>query len=145
MNVIKICIITGYVAPKSYKSGKFCNMWKCKKCGEEIEDQFDSCWNCEQPVESAPHIPPVKKQQHAFRSHGRSYASAPHIPPVKKQQPITLQNMEVTVADIKMPFWSMVIFLVKLSIAAIPATIIIAIISSVLIDLFTRLMGNSLY
>ena len=21
-------------------------MWACKKCGEEIEDQFDSCWKC---------------------------------------------------------------------------------------------------
>ena len=21
-------------------------MWKCKKCGELVEDQFDSCWKC---------------------------------------------------------------------------------------------------
>ena len=21
-------------------------MWTCKKCGESIEDQFDSCWHC---------------------------------------------------------------------------------------------------
>lgn len=21
-------------------------MWKCEKCGVELEDQFDSCWNC---------------------------------------------------------------------------------------------------
>ena|ERR1041385_200380 len=21
-------------------------MWDCPKCGEKIEDQFDSCWNC---------------------------------------------------------------------------------------------------
>jgi hypothetical protein len=21
-------------------------MWTCKKCGEQIEDQFDSCWKC---------------------------------------------------------------------------------------------------
>ena len=21
-------------------------MWKCKQCGEENEDTFDSCWNC---------------------------------------------------------------------------------------------------
>lgn len=32
---------------------------------------------------------------------------------------------EVVVVDIKMPFWSIVVFLVKLSIAAIPAAIII--------------------
>lgn len=101
-------------------------MWKCKKCGEEIEDQFDSCWKCEQPVEARP------------------LAS-----PVKKQQPTVSQNMEVTVTDIKMPFWSMVIFLVKLSIAAIPAAIIIAIIylgaTALLGGLFAGLMGNSSY
>jgi hypothetical protein len=22
------------------------SMWKCAQCGEEIEDQFDSCWKC---------------------------------------------------------------------------------------------------
>lgn len=21
-------------------------MWTCTKCGEEVEEQFDSCWNC---------------------------------------------------------------------------------------------------
>ena len=21
-------------------------MWTCKKCGEQIDDQFDSCWKC---------------------------------------------------------------------------------------------------
>ncbi|WP_053956386.1 YbjQ family protein [Inediibacterium massiliense] len=21
-------------------------MWKCKRCGEDLEDVFDSCWNC---------------------------------------------------------------------------------------------------
>jgi hypothetical protein len=21
-------------------------MWKCKKCKEQVEDQFDACWNC---------------------------------------------------------------------------------------------------
>lgn len=21
-------------------------MWTCQKCGEQIEDQFDSCWKC---------------------------------------------------------------------------------------------------
>jgi len=21
-------------------------MWKCERCGEEIEDQFKTCWKC---------------------------------------------------------------------------------------------------
>jgi hypothetical protein len=24
-------------------------MWKCKKCGEGLEDSFDSCWRCNTP------------------------------------------------------------------------------------------------
>lgn len=24
-------------------------MWKCKKCGEVLEDTFDSCWQCNTP------------------------------------------------------------------------------------------------
>ncbi len=32
----------------------------------------------------------------------------------------------VSIADIRMPFWSMVVFLVKLSIASIPAFVILS-------------------
>lgn len=30
--------------------------WKCAKCGEEVEEQFDQCWNCgaEKPEANAP-------------------------------------------------------------------------------------------
>ena len=24
-------------------------MWICKKCGESVDDQFDSCWKCSTP------------------------------------------------------------------------------------------------
>jgi hypothetical protein len=24
-------------------------MWKCKKCGEKVEETFDSCWKCSTP------------------------------------------------------------------------------------------------
>lgn len=44
----------------------------------------------------------------------------------------------VTVVDIEMPFWSMVIFLVKLAIAAIPAMIILWVLGV----FFTRLLGG---
>jgi hypothetical protein len=34
------------------------NMWKCKKCGEELEDSFDQCWQCGTPDdETSPHLP----------------------------------------------------------------------------------------
>ena len=35
------------------------------------------------------------------------------------------QHSEVTVVDIKMPFWSMIVFMVKWAIAAIPAILIL--------------------
>lgn len=42
-----------------------------------------------------------------------------------------VESQPVTVVDIQMPFWSMVTFMVKWSIAAIPALMILAIIISV--------------
>ncbi len=27
-------------------------MWNCPHCGEQIEDQFDSCWKCTKPTEN---------------------------------------------------------------------------------------------
>jgi len=37
-------------------------MWTCPKCGEAIEDQFDSCWKCsDRPQESAALAPPRLK------------------------------------------------------------------------------------
>jgi hypothetical protein len=29
-------------------------MWNCTKCGEPIEDQFDTCWKCGTPKADAP-------------------------------------------------------------------------------------------
>jgi len=29
-------------------------MWKCPKCGECLEDQFDSCWKCAKQTDPAP-------------------------------------------------------------------------------------------
>ncbi|KLV08670.1 hypothetical protein C9I92_01270 [Photobacterium ganghwense] len=45
-------------------------------------------------------------------------------------------KQEVTVVDVKMPFTSMVIFLVKLAIASIPAVIILSIIFALLMAVF---------
>jgi hypothetical protein len=27
----------------------FASPWKCPRCGEELEGQFDVCWNCQTP------------------------------------------------------------------------------------------------
>jgi len=43
-----------------------------------------------------------------------------------------VDRTEVVVTNVKMPFWSMVRFMVKWSIASIPAVIILAIIAGVI-------------
>jgi len=32
-------------------------MWICKQCGEQIDDQFDSCWKCSTAKDSSPATP----------------------------------------------------------------------------------------
>ncbi|OUR81496.1 hypothetical protein A9Q82_10165 [Cycloclasticus sp. 46_120_T64] len=46
------------------------------------------------------------------------------------------RHNQVSIVDIKMPFLSMVIFLVKLSIAAIPAFIIMSVVFTTLFAVF---------
>ena len=48
------------------------------------------------------------------------------------------EKQEVVVTDISMPFWSMVIFMVKFVIASIPAMIIV----SILMTIFMAVMGS---
>jgi hypothetical protein len=50
-------------------------------------------------------------------------------------------STEVTIVDVRMPFWSMVVFLVKLAIAGIPAAIILFIFWGVLVAVFGSLLG----
>ncbi len=54
----------------------------------------------------------------------------------------TRPNNEVTVVDIKMPFLSMVIFMVKAAIAAIPAVIILSLVASVVMTLLAGFLGG---
>lgn len=50
------------------------------------------------------------------------------------------ESQSVVVEDIKMPFMSMVAFMVKWAIAAIPAMIILVLIGSLLIALFNDII-----
>lgn len=49
---------------------------------------------------------------------------------------------EVIVKNIKMPFWSMVVFMVKWAIASIPAIIIVSVIIAVCLTVFTGILGG---
>lgn len=47
-----------------------------------------------------------------------------------------MEKQEVVVVDIKMPFWSMVGFMVKWAIASIPAIVILVVLFSMSVALF---------
>src|SRR5215831_68270 len=36
-------------------------MWTCPKCGERIEDQFDSCWRCAGQTPGLPAARPMNR------------------------------------------------------------------------------------
>jgi len=54
----------------------------------------------------------------------------------------TNDTNQVNIIDIKMPFWSMVVFMVKASIAAIPAFIILSMIGTVIMTVLSGLFGG---
>jgi hypothetical protein len=47
---------------------------------------------------------------------------------------------QVVVTDINMPFWSLVVLMVKLAVAAIPAMIILGVVAGVVSSVFYRLL-----
>jgi hypothetical protein len=49
------------------------------------------------------------------------------------------ERREIVVVDIKMPFWSMVVFMVKWAIAAIPAFIILLIVGLIVTAILAAL------
>jgi hypothetical protein len=51
-------------------------------------------------------------------------------------------STEVTVVDIQMPFGSMVVFILKWTLAAIPAMIILGIIAAIFITIFGGILGG---
>jgi len=53
----------------------------------------------------------------------------------------TGQNRNIVVTDIKMPFGSMVVFLVKLALASIPALLIIYVVMAVFVLILMLLFG----
>ena len=53
------------------------------------------------------------------------------------------QAREIVVTDIKIPFWSMVVLMVKWALAAIPAVIILIVIGGVMAAALSALFGGA--
>ncbi len=52
---------------------------------------------------------------------------------------------EVVVTDVKIPFWSMVVLMVKWAVAAIPALIILLVIGSVVSMVMAAIFGDGMH
>jgi len=55
---------------------------------------------------------------------------------------VTPSAQPIVVTDIHMPFWSMVVFLVKLAIAAIPAILILSVLGALLTAALMAVTGS---
>ena len=42
-------IVAGWTAHRAQAPAADQTPWRCPKCGEEVEGDFDVCWNCEEP------------------------------------------------------------------------------------------------
>jgi hypothetical protein len=58
-----------------------------------------------------------------------------------QRQHLSPRPQKVSIVDIKMPFWSMVVFMVKATLASIPALIILTIISLILVALSAGILA----
>lgn len=55
---------------------------------------------------------------------------------------VTPRAQPVVITDFEMPFWSLVIFLVKLAVAAIPAIVILAVMGAILTAVLGGIFGG---
>ena len=93
-------------------------MWKCKHCPEQLEDDFDNCWNCGYSRDGIAPDADAKKELKANKKEASYQAKSSMSPPPSNRQ-------EVVVVDVSVPFLSMVVFMVKWAVASIPALLIL--------------------
>lgn len=100
---------------------------KCPKCGyERGPGEKAPAWQCPQCKVA---YTKVAQSQSEWSPPPPPVTPAPAAPPAPRQEELVLPDeMAVSVVDIKMPFWSMVRFMVKWALASIPALIILIVI-----------------
>jgi hypothetical protein len=73
--------------------------------------------------------PPGRQRQERLRAASRYYR---HRRFFLQEIPMSGESREVVVVDVRIPFWSMVVLLVKWTLAAIPAIIILFLLATAL-------------
>jgi len=119
---------------------------QCPKCGyeptmSEMQRSPDDCVKCGVNYEGhARHVANVQAQRDSENSANAARAKmAPAVLDAHSKYP---GAQPVVVVDIKMSFWSMVVFMVKWAFAAIPAILIIAVIGAVLWGFLIGFLGG---
>lgn len=114
---------------------------KCPRCGEPHFEGTDWCEGCGQALSA------TAQQPLAPSAAQRALYAPPAITPAGAQvqqagHPTVVNVREVTVTDVRMPFGSMVVFMIKWAIASVPAGIVLAAIWFGLMFLLTALLGG---
>jgi hypothetical protein len=47
-----VAIADGYASGKGRPAAAVGEPWRCRACGETVEEQFTACWSCEVPRDS---------------------------------------------------------------------------------------------
>lgn len=100
---------------------------KCPKCGyERGPGENAPAWQCPQCKVAYTKVAPSRSEWSPLPLPSTPSTAPPPFP--RMEEPILAEEMAVSVVDIKMPFMSMVTFMVKWAIASIPAFIILVLI-----------------
>ncbi|MDM4766159.1 hypothetical protein [Pelomonas sp. SE-A7] len=93
-------------------------MWKCKQCSKSIEEEFDACWSCGY---SKSGLPPDQSVRAESAENRAEIARGKNM----SRPRAAGQIQAVAIVDASIPFWSMVFFMIKWSLASIPAVAIL--------------------
>lgn len=108
-------------------------MWKCKKCSEKIEDEFDACWSCGADKYGAV----IDKDVVAQIRNAKIEQKNERIEERKNQVSVRkVSENEIVIVDIQIPFSSMVVLMVKSAFAAIPALFIVMFVIAIFLAIF---------
>jgi len=108
-------------------------MWKCKKCAEKIEEEFDVCWNCGADKDGTL----IDKDVVAQIKNAKIEQKNERIEERKNQVSVRkVSENEVVIVDIQIPFSSMIVLMVKSAFASIPALFIVMFVIAIFMVIF---------
>ena len=114
----------------------------CPDCGSYNEMGDNKCWKCKRPITDDEKQQAQANFESTLSDEDKQSLQAKQAEETPKYTLSPNENIEykisreVVVTDIKMPFGSMVVFILKWAFASIPAFIILGFLASLVIPLF---------